>query len=353
MRHKSKRIRFIQARVKDINFETKVCTCSPAFDTLADKVFELSYDHVVIAPGCTSQTFGTPGVAENALFVKNVKDAMAVRSRLLEIVEMASLPCVSDEEQRALLHIVIVGGGPTGVEISAEMTDLIHDDFSIMYPELKDKFSIAIHDVAAQILSAFDQKLAEHALSSFKRSNVAVHTGSHITKVEPGIMHTKEDGSIRFGLLIWATGNKQVPLVDVLKVSKSKGLPRILTNEFLRPFDLDGKEIPNAYAIGDAADIKGGELPTTAEVACQKGTYLAKVFNTNLQDPFDYQQRALVAYTGQHDGVVTGKRDWSGPGAWLAWRSKNLSWSRSWRNKILITMNWSLDHVFGKEIARA
>jgi NADH:ubiquinone reductase (non-electrogenic) len=266
---------------------------------------------------------------------------MAVRARLQEVVEMASLPNVTEVEQRAMLHIAVVGGGPTGVEISSEMTDLIKNDFSVLYPGLKGMFSITIHDVAPQVLSAFDQKLVEHALNSFRQSSVEVKTGSHITKVESDALYTAEDGRIPFGMLIWATGNKQVPLVDELKVSKSARLPRILTDKFLRPLDVDGNPIPNAFAIGDAADVQGGELPTTAEVACQKGSYVAKVLNSGLEAPFEYRQRALVAYTGQHDGVVAGRHDWSGRGAWLAWRSKNLSWSRSWRNKILITMNWS------------
>jgi NADH:ubiquinone reductase (non-electrogenic) len=239
----------------------------------------------------------------SALFVKNVKDAMKVRSRLQEIVEMVSLPNMAVDEQRELLHIAVVGGGPTGVEISAEMTDLIHDDFSIMYPHLRDMFSITIHDVAPQILSMFDQKLAEHALDSFHCSSVEVKTGSHITKVEPNALYTAEDGKIRYGMLIWATGNKQVPLVDRLSVSKSNGFPRILTDEYLRPLDLEKSAMSNAFAIGDAADIKGGELPTTAEVACQKGSYVAKMLNGRSAAPFDYQQRALVAYTR---GSMTG-----------------------------------------------
>jgi NADH:ubiquinone reductase (non-electrogenic) len=162
VRHKSKAIRFYQAWVTNVDFEKRVCVCRPAFDALSDRTFEVAYDHIVIAPGCTNQTFGTPGVKENAYFVRNVRDAMAVRSRLQDIVEMASLPGTSEAEQKALLHIIVVGGGPTGVEISAEMTDLIRDDFSMLYPDLEDKFSIAIHDVAPQILSVFDQKLSEH-----------------------------------------------------------------------------------------------------------------------------------------------------------------------------------------------
>lgn len=354
IRHKTKRVAYLQATVIDIDFKLKICKCRPAFASLAEHIFDLPFDIVVMAPGCTNQTFGTPGVYENGLFVKNVKDAMAVRSRLLEVVEQASLPFMTDEDQRALLHVVIVGGGPTGVEIAAEMSDLFDNDFQLLYPDLKGKFSIAIHDVAPKILAPFDQKLTEHALATFSRSGVAIKTGSHILKVEPGVIHIKEDGEIKYGILIWATGNKQVPLVDTLKVMKSDHLPRILTDAFLRPYAEDGTVIHDAYAIGDAADIKGAELPTTAEVACQKGAYLAKVLDGRTKEPFAYAQKAIVAYTGHHDGVVAGKRDYdySGSAAWLAWRSKNLTWSGAWRNKILIAMNWSLDYVFGKEIAR-
>ena len=168
VRHKSRSVGFVQARVDDIDFEGKKCVCSPAFIDLSQHIFEVEFDYIVLAPGCTNQTFGTPGVEANAIFVRNVMGAMAVRQRVLDIFEMASLPFMTDEEQRNLLHIVVVGGGPTGVEISAETLDLIHNDFSALYPDLAGKASVAIHDVAAQILSPFDTKLSEHALASFK-----------------------------------------------------------------------------------------------------------------------------------------------------------------------------------------
>jgi NADH:ubiquinone reductase (non-electrogenic) len=183
---------------------------------------------------------------------------------------------------------------------------------------------------------------------------VEINTNSHIHRVEPGVMHT-EKGAIRFGMLIWATGNKQVPLTDTFPVKKTNRLPRILTDDFLHPLDLNGNPIENVYAIGDAADTGVG-LPTTAEVACQKGSYLAKMLNTGIRQPFAYSQRGIIAYTGQHEGVMTGDGDgeWTGESAWLAWRSKNLSWaSGSLRNKIMISMNWNLNQIFGKEIARA
>ena len=164
----------------------------------------------------------------------------------------------------------------------------------------------------------------EHALANFERSNIWVKVSSHITKVEPGIIHTKEDREIRYNMLIWATGNKQVPLVDTLKVSKGNRLPRILSDELLHPLNADRVPIANAFAIGDAADVKGGELPTTTEVACQKGRYVAKRLDSGHLDAFVYSNRVLVAYAGGHDGVVAGQRDWSGPGAWLARRSEKV-----------------------------
>ncbi|TKA71791.1 hypothetical protein B0A55_04302 [Friedmanniomyces simplex] len=352
VRHKRRTVRFTQARVDDINFESKVCVCSPAFPELGSRSFDIAYDVVVMAPGCETNTLNAPGVAEHRLFVRNVANAMAVRKRLLEIMEIASLPFMSDEEQRNILHIIVVGGGPTGVEVTAEIYDLVRNDFVHLYPALAGKIPVAIHDVATQILSVFDAKLAEHALSSFRHHDVEMKTGSHITKVDSDTVYTKEDGEIKYGMLIWAAGNKEVPLVNRLNLSKSARLPPILTDFYLRALGPDGTPVSDAYAIGDAADTNGSEFPTTPEVGCQKGEYLAKILNTGHKAPFTYKQKTLIAYTGQHDGVIAGRSDWTGPAAWMAWRSKNLTWARSWRNKILIVIGWGLDYAFGQEIAR-
>nr|POE94218.1 putative nadh dehydrogenase [Quercus suber] len=353
IRHKNRKIRFVQALVLNVDFETRTCFCQPAFPGMENRKFDIKYDRIVLAPGCTNQTFDTPGVSDHALFVRNVNDAMAIRARLQDVIEMASLPCIDEEEQRALLHFIIVGGGPTGVEITAELNDLIRNDYAALYPELKDKFSVTIHDVAPTILSMFDQKLAEHAMASFSKSGVSIKGLSHITEVKPGVISTREDGEIRFGMLIWAVGNKQVPLVDALPVLKSAHLPRLLTNEFLHLLSQNGQPIESAFGLGDAADIRGAELPTTAEVACQKGEYLANVLNKKTTDSFKYAQKEMVAYVGQHDGVIAGSHNWTGRSAWIAWRVKGLGWSRNWRNKIMMTMNWSLDYLYGKELARA
>ena len=353
IRRKSRDIKFIQGKVRTIDFEKKTCRCRPFFDGMEDERFELSYDYIIIAPGCLNQTFGTPGVVEHACFVKNVADAMIIRHRIGECFEKASLPGASEQRQRDLLHFIVVGGGPTGVELSAELSDLFDQSFSKLYPDLKGKMSIAIHDVAPSILSVFDAKLQDYALSSFSKRNVEVVCSSHIQQVDPDSITTAEQGRIPCGLVIWATGNKSTRLVDSLPVMHTPRLPRIVTDDFLRVYGSDGSVIPSAFALGDAADIKDASLPTTAEVACQKGTWLADSLNKGFNQPFKYSQKAIVAYLGQHDGVVGGGGDWTGKRAWMAWRSKNFLWTRSWRHKVLVVVAWVMDWVAGRTIAPA
>jgi NADH:ubiquinone reductase (non-electrogenic) len=271
-----------------------------------------------------------------------------------QILELASLPGVSDKRQRDLLHIIVVGGGPTGVEITAEISDLFSQDFAQLYPTLKGKMSMSIHDAAPNILGAFEEALQQYTIGSFSQRNVKVVTGSKIEKVEAECITTKDDGRIGCGMVIWTAGNKQSPLVDALDVAKTDKLPRILTDGHLHVLDRQKQPLHDVYALGDAADIKKYFLPTTAEVAVQKARYLIDVFNRDLdgQTPFSYRQKALVAYIGGHDGVVDGQADWTGQRAWAAWRSKNLMWTESWRRTVMISAYWTLDWLGGKEIAR-
>ena len=364
MRSKSRRINFIKANVDAIDFSSQTVSCVPAFedDEETRKLrFELTYDFLILAPGCVPNTFGTPGVQEHALFMKNVSDAMAVRKLLFDLLEKASLPSCSQERKKELLHIAIVGGGPTGVEMTAELDDLAHHELVDLYPEVAPLIQISIYDVAPNILAAYDQKLYQYANDQLVRRHIAVETNSHIERVDKDAFYTREKGKVPYGMLVWATGNKAVPLVEELLVRKTeKGLVRILTDNHLRVFKASkGDEIlDNVFALGDAADIDGASLPTTAEVAVQKAKYLVEFFNDRSSAPsvaFAYQQKQLVSYIGSHDGVIAGKGEnegWTGKSAWLAWRSGSILWTRSWRNRTVIVLTWLINSIFGKEIAR-
>lgn len=260
---------------------------------------------------CVTNTFRTPGADEHAFFVRNVADAKRVQQRLVELLELASLPGVTEEEQRGLLHIIVVGGGPTGVEISAEMSDLFNEDFSKLYPKLRGKMSVTIHDAADFILGAFEDSLRQHAIGSFSKRNVRVITNSKIKDVAEDSITTEAEGRIPCGMVLWTAGNKQCALVDSLDVAKTDRLPRVMTDEFLHVLDSDKSPMQEVFALGDAADCKKLFLPTTAEVATQKAEYLAKCLNRDITgQPFEYRQAPLVAYIGGHDGVVHGKPEW-------------------------------------------
>ncbi|OTA17402.1 hypothetical protein BTJ68_15462 [Hortaea werneckii EXF-2000] len=152
-------------------------------------------------------------------------------------------------------------------------------------------------------------------------------TSSHIERVEADAIFTKEDGRLPYGLLLWATGNKASSLLDRLDVRKpEKGLPRILTDKYLH-----------------AADIEGQSLPTLAEVALQKGEYLTRELNKaegHPTTPFQFDNKGMMAYLGNHDGWWPGKRIITGESAWLAWRSGSLQWCRTWRRRAMISISW-------------
>ncbi|KAL8786466.1 MAG: hypothetical protein Q9213_002782 [Squamulea squamosa] len=369
IRSKTHKCRFVKANVLSIDLPRKSVHCAPAFeddDTISSQNFDLNYGYLILAPGCIPNTFNTPGVAENALFMKNVSDAMAVRKLLFDLLEKASLPNCPVDRKKELLHVAIVGGGPTGVEITAELDDLAHKELQDLYPDVAEYLRISIYDVAPHILGAYDQKLYEYANEALVRRNIAVETNSRIEKVDKDAMYIKGKGRVPYGMLMWVTGNKAVPLVMDLDVRKTeKGLVRIMTDRHLRVFKAkDSEEIyDDVFALGDAADIDGESLPTTAEVAVQKAKYLVNFFNGRSQSemsvpgsiPFTYTEKQLVSYIGSRDGIIAGRGDregWTGRSAWLAWRSGSVLWTRSWRNRVVILLTWVVNWVFGKEIAK-
>lgn len=356
-RRRRAEVEYHKAIAESIDLEKRIIKCKPFVSDL-DRVegFQVAYDKIVIAPGCDIQTFDTPGAKEHALFLRTTDDAHAIQQRLLQMLDAACLPGVSDATQREILNIRVIGGGAIGIEATAELYDLWHHDMRHLYPKLDGKLTITIHDVAPTILSTFDQSLGDYALGSLKDKKIEIQTSSHIERVEKDAIYTKEHGKMPFGMLIWATGNKANPLVDSLPVKKpEKGMPRILTDRHLRVLRPDGSPIEGAYAAGDAADIEGYTLPTLAEVALQKGEYLSATFNADdggPTKPFEYKQKALLAYLGQHDGVIGGQTEWTGQSAWLAWRSGSLGWTRSWRRKAMITIEWLFVWLGGRDIAR-
>ncbi len=172
---------------------------------VGQKLYELSYDYLVIGVGALSNTFGIKGVAENAYFLKEVADARAIRNKIVTNFELSLYPTVSDEERKRLLHFVIVGGGPTGIEFGAELYDFITEDVSRLFSQEKQDVRVTLIE-ANEILPSFDQKLQNFATKKIRqRENYNLLQAK---VVEVGSDHVRlEDGrSIPCGMVVWSTG---------------------------------------------------------------------------------------------------------------------------------------------------
>jgi len=185
------------------------------------KLFDVEYNKLIVTVGCYSQTFGTPGVKEHAFFLKDVGDARRIRNRILACFEGAALPTTSIEMKKQLLSFAVVGGGPTGIEFSAELHDLINEDMKKLYPELVQYHKITVYDVAEKVLPMFDQKLAGYAMQKFKRKGIDIKTSHHVEELRPGApaersfsddvddyhlytLKVKEEGEIGVGMCVWS-----------------------------------------------------------------------------------------------------------------------------------------------------
>lgn len=371
IRSKHQRVDFFQGWGDDVDFKAKTITIEEAVDdplqglaltkdrhageTLEQrthrrvkeqkegKLFTLPYDKLIITVGCYSQTFGTPGVREHAFFLKDVGDARKIRNRLLSCFEAAALPTTPDSVKRQLLKFAIVGGGPTGIEFGAELHDLIHEDLAKIYPELIPLHKIVVYDVASKVLPMFDEKLAEYAMSKFRREGIEIKTSHHVQELRPGApceatepsqskdnmnlytLKIKEEGEIGVGMCVWSTGLMQNPFVakalagvkalpDHLELPPSarhayksqdtkwiiKKAPRsgsVITDDRLRvkvttednPEERNDAKasgndkhqgiIPDVFALGDCGIIDGTAYPATAQVAQQKAFWLARRLN--------------------------------------------------------------------------
>jgi len=306
--------------------------------------------------------------------------------------------------KKHLLNFAVVGGGPTGIEWSAELNDIIREDMAKLYPDLIKHYQITVYDVAPQVLNMFDEKLAKYAMNTFKREGIKIKTSHHVEELRPGLpkhvvekgevkddmscftIKLKEEGEVGVGMVVWSTGLMMNPFVseglqdpfklpvdstevekeaatDEWVVERNSKSGAIITNDRLR-LNLhpqgQNKEAGRAvlrdvYALGDCATIEGASLPATAQVANQKAKWLAKHMNKQDIDKnaFTYKDLGVMAYVGNWNAIMQSSgTDVSGRFAWLIWRGAYLAKSVSWRNRILIPTYWFVNWIFGRDISR-
>jgi NADH dehydrogenase FAD-containing subunit len=302
---------FLEATASSIDPMTQSvsCTsvvCSGNVCNLQD--FKVPYDQLVISVGAQTNTFGIPGVCEYCSFLKQVEDAQAIRTRLVNCFERSNLPGLTDEERERNLTFCVIGAGPTGIEFAAELRDFIEQDGPKYYPNLLKHVRIKVIEASNTILAPFDQSLQQDAMERLSRQveirNPAVAAllpnqfqltelllESSVKQVTADTILLNDESQIPYGLAVWAAGNGPLPItlqmVDALgpaqAACQSVARGRIAIDPWCRAIGSH-----NIMAMGDCTCLVDPldeatslvrSLPATAQVASQQGEYLARLLN--------------------------------------------------------------------------
>ncbi|KAF7807257.1 external alternative NAD(P)H-ubiquinone oxidoreductase B2, mitochondrial-like [Senna tora] len=292
-RKKNLDIQFSEAECIKIDAKNRKVYCrSNIENNLNEKEdFVVDYDYLIISVGANVNTFNTPGVVENCHFLKEVEDAQKIRRTVIDCFERASLPNVSEEDKKRILHFAIVGGGPTGVEFAASLHDFVNEDLVKLYPGIKDFVKITLLEAGDHILSMFDKRITAFAEDKFRRDGINVKTGSMVVKVSEEDISTKEmkNGevtTIPYGMAVWSTGIGTRPFIkDFMKQIGQANRRALATDEWLRVEGCD-----YVYALGDCATINQRKVMEDIAAIFKKadadnsGTLTVKEFQEVIDD---------------------------------------------------------------------
>eukprot|EP01071_Lankesteria_metandrocarpae_P012123 Lankesteria_metandrocarpae@DN5500_c0_g1_i1.p1 len=254
-----------QGHAEDVDFGKNTLTVAHR----DGRRFDLKYDALIIGVGSEAATFGIPGVAENAYFLKEAENAEDIRRKVLENFETAQLPTTTEPEQRRLLHFVCVGGGPSGVEVAAELGDLVNEEISSLYPNLRDLVTISVVEMLPKVLPMFNQEVSEFTIRNFKKMRIQALLNTRVTKVTPKSICVVSDGKdqeLPCGFVLWASGIGQVPFAKKVmsKIpSQQKNRPAVMNvDQCLR---LKGVTGNNVFAFGDCSFMAPTQLAAHAD----------------------------------------------------------------------------------------
>ncbi len=348
VRRRLRGVRLIEARAETVEWEARRVCCTSA---VGEESFTVDYDLLVIAVGAAVADYGIPGVAEHALELASVEDAREVRRGILDQFASAEVPGLAEAELARRLTFVVCGGGATGVEVAAEIHDLLDGELLESYPELAPRARVVLVEAADRILSGFDRALADYALRHFGREGIEVRLAAAVAAVERDGVRLADGTFLPAGLVLWAGGNAPAPFVAALgEPLTARG--RLRVDEYLR---LPGR--PDVYALGDCAAVGEKPLPATAQVAQQQGEYLARTLRRRLAgkpvEPFRFKSSGMLAYVGAGRALADLPRvKWSGRAAWLFWRSVYLTKLVSPANKVKVLFDWVKATLFGRDLSR-
>ena len=313
----------------------------------------IAYDLLVLAPGGETNFFGLDTVQRHGLGLKDIPDAIAIRNHVLTCFENAMLE-PDAEKRRALLTFIVVGGGPTGVEMAGALSELIRLVLVKDYPRLNIKdVRILLLEATDKLLATMPERLREAAGKTLWRKYVEVRFGATVADYDRTQIRLKSGEIIPAQTVIWAAGVRAASLATTLGLSAARQ-GRIPVEPTLQ---LAGH--PEVFIIGDAAyrEQDGEPLPMVAPVAIQMGQVVARNIARQIQgkplEPFRYRDQGTLATIGRNAAVanVYGIQA-RGFVAWVMWLGIHIIQLIGFRNKLLVLINWAWDYFFYERAAR-
>ncbi len=313
---------------------------------------DIPYDHLVLAAGARTASFGIDGVDQHAFGLKSLDDAVGLRQHLLEQFER----CAADPAlvTAGALNVVVVGGGPTGVEMAGALSELYDRVMREDFPELDlDAATIHLVEMADAVLTPFHPKLQERTAQDLRRRGVDLRLGRSVKRVTQRCVELDDGTQIPAATCVWAAGVQAEPLGELLGLQTGRAGRIVVTD------DLHVPGHPEVFVIGDlaaATDEEGALLPQLAPVAMQQGRYVAKAITDGVthRAPFRYVDKGTMATIGRRSAVaeVPGGIRFTGSIAWLAWLLLHIYFLIGFRNRISVLINWAWNYLTWDRAAR-
>jgi len=338
-------LRKIFVEQKNFSFRmSNVQQINPEKNSITTDIGEIAYDYVVIATGSTTNYFGNADLEKNTMPMKNIPEALNLRSLILQNIEKAIIT-ESQDEREALLNFVVVGGGPTGVELSGALAEMRNYVLTHDYPELrKEDMKVYLVEGKERLLASMSEQASKKAKDFLTELDVEVHNSVHVKSYTGDALIIDNGKTIQTRNVLWAAGVKGEVLKGIPEEIIVRG-NRIQTDEFNRV-----KDYINVFAIGDVAAIITPETPEghpgVAPAAVQQGKHLAKnlllLANGHEMEPFKYFDKGSLATIGKNLAVADlGKIRFQGFFAWLIWGFVHLMSLVSARNRLVVLINWA------------
>jgi NADH dehydrogenase len=310
---------------------------------------DLEYDHLVIATGSTTNFFGNSEIEKHSMVMKTVPQSLNLRSLILENFEQAILT-TDLEERNALMNFVIVGAGPTGVELAGALAEIKKGILPKDYPDLDIRqMTINLVQGSDRILPAMSEKASEKAEDYLQGLGVDVWKNLRVTNYNGDLVTTNDDVTFKTATVIWSAGVKgaTIPGLDGKELITRGN--RILVNQFNQ---VQGFE--NVYALGDIASMQSEDYPyghpMMAQPAIQQGKHLGKnlvrLIKGKEMKPFSYYDKGSMATVGRNKAVVDlPKFKFQGVFAWFVWMFVHLFFLIGFRNRMVVFINWVYNYI--------